>query len=272
MDDQQNEDSETPKLRMKQETPAASDASKSCPQCESSLPQDAVLCVQCGYDFRSGTTHKTATGLPHTLGVLAAVVISVAVAAVAILILINVFKNDDAVAPVATSPVDPPPPPPAHVPLPPETVLEPTAIAEPVATPEPPDPVAPVEADVSVETPDEAADAAEPVDDHSDEEMDTVDTQQEEADLRRALRDSLNQRVPAHQIGDEVALRRMNGFVHRGELVAIRDGMALVVDGEIRERVPLNELDRDSRLLVDEAFRERLVESRLQGMLKKRQE
>ncbi len=264
----QEEQEETPKLRVKRDTPPGGEGdTKACPKCGADCPEDAVLCVQCGYDFRSGTVHKTATGMSHTLLVIIAVVVSVVIAAGAILILMNVFKKGDPQPIAAVSEDTPPAPPqPAHVGVPEEAVPErPEAVEPPVEVTEEPEPLEEPDAlEEAVE--EEIAEVVEQV-----EEEEIVDPEREMEEMRESLRLSLDDRVPPHLIGDTVVLRRMNGFVHRGELVAIRDGVALVVDGEIRERVPLQELDRDSRLLVDMEFRERLVESRLRAMLENRE-
>jgi len=260
MDDQDTERTSSP-LHVKRDPVAATEPAKACPSCGSEMPAEAVLCVQCGYDFRSGAVHKTAKHIPYALGVILAVVVSVVITAVAIVVLLNVFRSDDPSPPPTTTPVDPAPPQPAHVAVPADVAPEP---AERVETPPAPEPE-PIDPSEAVDPPLE-----EEIDDE-DAIQDEADPRQQEEELRRSLRDALDERVPPRRIGDTVELRRLNGFVHRGELVAIRDGVALVVDGEIRERVPLQELDRDSRILVDEEFRERLVNSRLRGMLRNRE-
>lgn len=259
MHEQQDQNEDAPKLRLKRNAETGDAPSRKCPTCGAEMAGDAVLCVQCGYDFRSGAVLKTSTGISHTLVVVAGVLISVVVAALAIVILVNIFKSDPAPVPPLPTEETPAQPLPAHleeseapVPAEPDTI-------EPRPELEPDKPVDPKTETDEDEPPEEPAKSE-------------VDLEAEKAAVRRSLRESLDDRVPPHLIGDNVALRRLNGFVHRGKLVAIRDGMALVVDGEIRERVPLNELDRDSRLLVDEEFRERLVESRLRAMMENREE
>ncbi len=253
MPEQEDHNEEAPKLRLKRQPDESVAQTEKCPKCGTDVPGDCVLCVQCGYDFRSRAGRKTSTGISHTVAVVAGVIISTIIAAAAIVILVNVFKSDLKPVPAPLTEETPAQPPPKHMAEPEIPVpAEPEEI-EPIAAPEPED-VAEEELALDDEEPEDAA-------------VQKVDLEEEQARLRRSLRDSLDDRVPPHLIGDKVALRRLNGFVHRGTLVGIRDGMALVVDGEIRERVPLKELDRDSRLLVDEEFRERLVDSRLRGML-----
>ena len=265
MDKQEHENEAAPKLRLQTDDVETEVPNKQCPKCNAGVPGDAVLCVQCGYDFRSGAVLKTATGLPHTIAVIVGVVVSVIVAAAAIVILINVFRgNDEPVPVVPATPAEEAPgeaaaPVPAHIALPDEAVPERPEIADPD-----PEPLNDVEPEPTA-TPDDSEEV--PALAPAEEATEAVDPLVQEEEFRHALRVSLDERVPPYQIGDEVELRRMNGFVHRGELVAIRDGVAMVVDGEIRERVPVNELDRDSRLLVDQEFRDRLVESRLRAML-----
>ena len=84
--------------------------------------------------------------------------------------------------------------------------------------------------------------------------------------LRRTeLREALEQSKPLYQKGDRVALRRADGLVYRGIFLGVHDGLALIVDGETRERVAVSRLDHDSRIRCDEAYRERMVERRLQA-------
>lgn len=268
MDNQEQQNGEeAPKLRIKRDPGVAEDTKKQCPKCGTEMPDDAVLCVQCGYDLRSGSVHKAASGLSHTVLVIATVVAGVLIAAVSILILIKVFSGSDETVPVVAAPAEPEP---AAVEAPVEPVPEEPEPLEvmPHAEEDSVEQAAPVdeqdEEPVDIDETPEAAATDEPEEEEAVEEVDRA-AQREE--MRHSLRVSLDDRIPMLAIGDEVELRRNNGFVHRGELVAIRDGMALVVDGEIRERVPLNELDRASRLQVDTEFRERLVESRLRAMI-----
>ncbi len=259
MDEPEEKKEETPKLRVRRDTGGAESTPKECPNCNARLPEDAVLCVQCGYDFRSGTVHKASSpGLSRALIAIISVV-AVILAAVAVVLLISVFRGDDVADTDVMETVDP---------VPDEEQVR--TETDPPAPDE--EDVAPTDEEPEAELPETepAEEVAEPAEEEAreEEERETIDLEQRAQELRDSLSASLDDRVPMVQVGDEVALRRTNGLVHRGELVAIRDGQALIVDNEIRERVPLNELDRDSRLLVDREFRDRLVESRVQAALR----
>lgn len=100
-----------------------------------------------------------------------------------------------------------------------------------------------------------------------DEEWDHDEAPDEPGDvstLRARLVQSLDKSQPLYAYGDSVELRRANGQVHRGVFLGINDDLALVVDGDIRERVPLEELDRASRIRTDPVYRERMIEARIE--------
>ncbi len=241
-----------PRLRVKKDVSPGARPHKPCPQCEADMPEDAVLCVKCGYDARSGKRLKT-RAWPHVFTMAASIFASLVVVTVGIVILVGVLGGDRA---------DPPLP-------------EPVAPAEPTARPAPsPTPTEPTDDEEIVDAEDEQEEPADQVedDDTPREEPETVSDEPAAEDeiqevLREQLRAGLDERLPMYAMGDEVALRRTNGLVHRGQLAGVRDGFALVVDGEQRERVRLDELDRDSRLRLEAELRERFVEHRLQQIL-----
>lgn len=87
--------------------------------------------------------------------------------------------------------------------------------------------------------------------------------------LRARLVKSLDQSRPLYVYGDSVELRRKNGRMHRGVFLGVYDDLALVVYGDIRDRVPLDELDRDSRIRTDPVYRERMIEARIEYLVRR---
>ena len=167
-----------------------------------------------------------------TFAVAGTILVGLLVALAAIVYLVNQFHHPTPLPPTQAAPEQPPAPPP------PATDAVVIAIAEPIQ---------------ETETTFFA----------------TAETVVREAQLnieRDQLREQLEGRYPPILIGDNVALRMANGFVHRGRYLGMRDGIAVVSDNGERIRVPIAELDRESRLRADPEARELLVEQRLQQM------
>lgn len=226
------------------------DPGKPCPACNASIPSDAVLCVHCGFDLRKGKPIKPHGGLPHLLAVLLSVVLGLMVSAIAIVALLNIFMDRD-----------PAPEPPTHeqpAPSPlgmPEDTVEKTVESDEKVDDELVEKASPIE-------PEPAIEIAEP-DPFEEEAL----RHQREQELRVGLRSILDERVPLRQVGDEVALRQQNGFIHRGRIVSMRvDRLAIIDEGE-RTVVIYDQLDANSRAAVDPVYREVMIEQRLKTQL-----
>ena len=220
-----------PRLRVNRGAPlGSSQPVRRCPQCGDHVRDDEVLCVECRRTIQRRTPDRTRTALSVYVMLGLSIAASIIVAAAAIMILVSIRADRD---PFTTATQAPPPP---HDYGPPNihAALETGADeASDRATP--------------------SAPTAEP----ATSETDRVDA------LQQRLRDSLDARWPMYDMGDTVALRRTDGLVHRGQLAGVRDGYTLLVDGNRRERVPLDALDAESRLRVDSDWRERRVAQRL---------
>jgi hypothetical protein len=73
-----------------------------CPSCGASLAEGAVICVQCGYDFRSGRRVDEEVAPRTNPLMIAGVALLVAVAAV--LVAWRILSSDTTVAPVVVPP------------------------------------------------------------------------------------------------------------------------------------------------------------------------
>lgn len=263
-DSLENNDEAPPRLRIKRGAPVGAGPTTPCPQCHADMPKDAVLCVQCGYDARSGQRLRTRTAWPQKLMMGASVLASLAVAVAAVVILVRVLGSSDT-GTMLPEPVVPVESEPRATPRPATTIPEKEIESVSVTRITP--------AEVEQEAPPAAAEDTEPgttarpdTDKGTDPGTTTSEDPAHEA-LRRRLQEGLDERMPMYAVGDEVALRRTDGLVHRGQLAGVRDGHALVVDGERRERVRIDELDRDTRLRLDPELRERRIKHRMQQLL-----
>lgn len=221
-----------PKLQMKKE--GTVDGGKRCPHCNGSMAPDAVICLQCGYDLRTGRPFsQPGAGLGQMkplLTVLGLVILAGIVWTVMKQRSGSGIMGDPVPQAPAAAPQEQPQPAPAPAPAP-APVVE--VVQPPAPEPAPAPAEAAPEKPVPVETPEQ---------------------------MRARLTRSLNDRYPMFVPGAPIAIRRVNGLVHRGELVVLGPQSAtLKVEKQIVE-VPYNVLDRGSRLRCDAEFRKKLVE------------
>ena len=229
--------SEPPKLKMNRGMPVGGGQPQACPRCGASIPGDAAFCMHCGYDLRSGTRLKTSQGTPRNLKILLGLLVGIlAVGGAGALWLLFTDLDD---------PVD---------------SKTPTDDAPAVSAAE--QDRAPTEGKEEAE--EDAGLDERAAEQHAREEAATEERKRE---LRASLTESLDERAAMYELGDRVELVQYNGLVHRGRLVAIRDGMALLVDGELRSRVELRELDPHSRLRMDVDYRDQVIQRRVRELL-----
>jgi type IV secretory pathway VirB10-like protein len=209
------------------------------------------------------------------LAALLAVILGLAIVALSLGVVVNVFRVKEQIQPEAS------PPPPVRVAEPPQPLrvepeevepAPPTPLQEPIPEPAPiikPEPEPAIDAEQpEEEPPPPEADMTDSYEDNAaaptlDDLYTAPDNRESDMLVRDRLRISLNRAAPPFELGDRVELRRTNGMLHRGQLVSVSSNDLLIVDGEIRERVPLRELDYPSRLRVDPVMRESLIERRL---------
>ncbi len=215
-----------------------------CPSCGASLPEGAVLCVQCGYDFRSGRRVDEEVA-PRTNPLLIAgiaLVVALAAGLVAWRILGGEEPPPVVAAPVVeAAPVKPPEPASVPVPEPVATAAVPEVVASGATNP-----AAPVEVVAETNTP-----PAEP----------PVDPAVLEAEQREIVIEQLDQQAPLFQAGDELELRLTNGLVQRGSFVSRSEQSLVVQVGSNQLRtMEFTLLDRGSRVRSDPLYRSRYID------------
>lgn len=222
-----------------------------CPSCGAVLPEEAVICVQCGYDFRSGRRVDEEAAPRSNPLLIAGVALLVAVAAG--LVAWRILGSS-------------PPPPPVSPPAP--VVAAPAPPAEPTPAPAVASNPAPAEV-VATNTPstnlvDTVAETNAPP------AVPAVDPAVVEAEQRNAVEAQLDQMAPLYNAGDELELRLTNGLVQRG-VFASRTETALVVkiSSNQTRAVEFTLLDRGSRVRSDPQYRARYVDFHVQQRVQK---
>lgn len=249
---------ETPaKLRINRNAPVGAGPTTPCPHCGADMPKGGVICVACGVDLRTGKQLKSANAAtPQKVALLAGGILLLLLLVTLAAILLNGDQDMEATPALI-----------AEVPASPEPSSEPVPDQPDVDVPS--EPASDLAENVVPEEEEEFPDEQSVPDSNTEQEVDP-DTERDRErfeSMRATLRKALDERAPPYIVGDEVELRLETGLVHRGTLVSVRQGVALIVDEDIRERVPIDGLDRPSRLRIDPDVRERLIESRLRQLL-----
>ena len=233
-------------MRVQRDAPNLS-GSKTCPSCKSTIGRDAVLCIRCGHDFKTGKKIvKPSWTSQHKGAVLASAAgLVVLVAALAFALWPKSLPPPIApiTPPLAVQPAPPPPPPPAAAaPVP----VPPAAVAQPVAPPRPPPP-SPTPAQLAAR--------------QAETDRAAFEAKKQRAEL--ALRQKLDSGKPMYTVGNAVELRRRNGVIDKGTLRGFSgegtNRVALVVNPTRKSAVPLVSLDPDSRIRLDPEYREAFI-------------
>jgi multidrug efflux pump subunit AcrA (membrane-fusion protein) len=253
-----------PDLHVIHDAPDLHGAGKPCPKCGAKAPADAILCIQCGYNFKTGK--KVGGGLPPetkrliTLGAVAGVIL------IGGLVWLLLPKEEEFV-------------PPSNVPSAEQIAADRAAreqkLAEEKAAKEKEaaDKKAAEEAEkariaAEKEAALQAQAEAEAAAARAAEEAAAAEAEAQrrafEAKKAQALetfRVRLDQTEPMYQAGETVELRTRNGLVHKGTLKRYgrRDGVRFAVlatelNGDVE--VPVPNLDPVSRRRCDAEFRE----------------
>lgn len=230
------------KLQLKREDPDG--ASGKCPSCGAAMAEDAVICLSCGFDTRTGRRADDEAP-PRQNPLLVAALAVVIVGATAVVLVRAMKKEDTAATPAsATAPVASPPLPQATTDAP--SNLSPVA-AESTAATTVPSPQA------AVASPADTAPAA-PADAAAD--WDAV--AQKQRDLAAAQLDRV---APMFEAGGAVELRMTNGIVQRGVLRALTDEhLVLEVSSNDVRQIALPALDRSTRVRADLDYRDRYID------------
>lgn len=210
---------------------------KRCPSCEATLPPEVVVCIQCGYDTRTGSRYLDN---PQKSRMLQWVLWGFGLIILAGLAKAFLFQGRTGeVQGTVTPPVQQAFGASASAA---DTVANEIAVARPAVGVETALP--PVVTDFSNKSPEDIAKL--------------------KAEYRATLNEQLGVTYPMYAPGDSVVLRRVNGLIHRGTLAALRSDVVVVVQNGQTNEVSLKELDRASRLKCDPAFRAQVVDFHVQ--------
>ena len=233
--------------RLKLKKDAVDGEARTCPSCGASLHPDAVICLQCGFDFRTGKSLNN----PESKNRPSPLIVVGTLLAVAAAIVVIVLRQPSSAPPAATTT----PPPPPGLPAAPTNSTTASSMPAPEVTSAP----AP-DATAAITPPSEAPAAdvdAAPIEPSPP----AIDWAAVESEQRQRAVAELNRRAPLFDKGEPVELRLTNGIVHRGVFKGLQPGGVEleIASNEIRQ-VPALALDRATRLRVDPEFRERYIE------------
>lgn len=219
---------------------------RTCPNCGAAIPEDAVLCVNCGYDLRSGQV-LAARRVSPLLTALAGLAIGLVIGGLAGYL---AGRGRYAAVPVSalatvSAKVEPGAAAQATVS---QTVPAESGAAE---SPQPPVLETPAVEEAQVATAGEQALSSQP-------------TAEERSELRqrieRRLRAWMEKRYPPYEKDKEADLRLRSGIVYRGRYLGVKGDTAVIVKGGESIEVPLAELDVASRLRADMAYRSQYLQ------------
>jgi type IV secretory pathway VirB10-like protein len=230
---------------------------KPCPSCKAQVARDAVICVQCGYNFatRQKVAGNSWFAANQKLVVMAGSGLLIMVLGLAYLF----WPEPDLPPPVISTPdpvAQPAPAPTAE----PEATAEPAA-AEPEAPAQPEAPPEPTPEEIAAQKAEEERLAREAEEARLAAERAAFEARKAQAE--RTLRQQLETREPMHTLGETVELRRKNGLVHKGELQRFsgtgNERVAVVTTSTGEIGVPLVALDGPSRRRMDADYREAYI-------------
>ncbi|MBN1268529.1 MAG: hypothetical protein JXB04_03000 [Kiritimatiellae bacterium] len=226
----------TPRQRLalkKDET--ISGSMKRCPLCDSSVPQESVICLTCGYDWRTGRQQQVGfrpSGFPLSRILLVAAV--AAAVGIAAYVYLRMKPAPTALPHPSEAPAVTAEPAPTYA-GPGETTPPPTEQERAAA-----------EAEVAREAQMEA-DAAE---------------------FRAEMTRMLDARAPPYERNSPVAFRKTNGIIQRGTYLGVKEDVAILMQEQEMIEIALAELDRETRIRCDQVYRERYIEFLVQKRLR----
>lgn len=234
-----------PKLQVKQGSPVAT-AYRNCPSCGALAQEEAVFCVQCGYNFKTGRRYaETAARTKLIRNVLASVALLVlcGVAFMVIRSRLDSLKSGEQSAEQ-----------PRTAPMPAASATStPAMVAAPAGEP----------TVATVET--EGAGALSNVLEQSD--IDSTLGKMAQ-DFKAALEAQLDKKYPRYAKGEAIALRKSNGMVQRGTLDVVTLTLVVLIQNGRHTEIPLAELDRETRLRCDPVYREKWIDAQVKKRFK----
>ena len=234
--------SHAPKLLIKQGSPVAT-AYRNCPSCGSLVQEEAVFCVQCGYNFKTGKRYGEVSAQVRMVRKLVAIAGLVILGAVALFIIQSRWSSRDAGGKPEVM----------DAPMPAVTATSVTAV---VAIPE-----ETVSTSPEMEGPEALSNVLEQTD------IDSALAKMEQ-EFKNTLKAQLGKKYPMYTKGETVALRKSNGMVHRGTLEVVTRELAVIIQDGRHTEISLSELDRETRLRCDTSFREKWINAQVKKRFK----
>ena len=205
------------------------------------MGQDAVICIQCGYDQRSGLQFS---GKPLVPGGRSRVMLIVGIVILAGLVWSLMRPTEEPVEIVELSSDQPS-----------DTVAQADGRdASPVASSAPQAPESAV-VDGSSSTVQTATAEASPTSEAATEERQAMEER-----IRAQLAGQIKMSYPVYTNGEHVALRRVNGMIHRGTYLGVNSNAVVILVGRDPMRVPLAVLDTSTRLRSDSDSRAKFID------------
>ncbi|MBW7907440.1 MAG: hypothetical protein H3C50_00750 [Kiritimatiellae bacterium] len=218
-----------------------------CPSCGADMPPSAVICIECGYDTRTGRRSGEENRRKLSPPIIFALVLAVIGAGATIALRVLNSSSDTL----------PPPSPSQQAPAP-------TAETPAPSAPDTPAPASP-EASATAPTTTDAvaaasaeAPAAEP---EPEPEPPAIDWTAIEAEQLEKATEELDRRAPMYEAGEAIELRLTNGIIVRGVFKGLTNGEVTlaVAEDDVRE-LPIESLDRQNRVRTEADYRQRYVE------------
>ncbi len=215
---------------------------KRCPGCGSAMQPEAVLCIYCGYDLRTGKPINTPTPMSPIWRVVAWGLGAILVALGLKIVLGRFGTANHAASPPSVA-----------------TTVVSTASAPAAA------PVAPAAAMARSNA---AVAQAASTGQTAAVTLNPAEVARREQELRQEYRRRLNEKYPLFERGASIVLYRANGMVHRGMLVDLKPDAVVLYTQSQRIDIPFKTLKQESRVQCDAKFRDQLIEAQVQKKMR----
>lgn len=230
-----------PRLQVRRDVPVA--GGKKCPSCGGIMAEDAIICVRCGFDTRTGITWQAKSARNNIVRLVIGVS-GVVIVAGWLHLWLKAKRESGSIGDMPVS---------VHS----ASGSAMTSTTERVIAQPAPREIATVEVAV----------AEVPAHTSITEETQTVPAGPSREELEKQFTETLNARYPLYERGAYAVLRQNNGLVHRGEvLVLSTNSVTLKTEMGIKE-IPFAALDRESRIRCDPEARRRLIALRVDQKL-----
>ncbi|MCO5060505.1 MAG: zinc ribbon domain-containing protein [Kiritimatiellae bacterium] len=218
-----------------------------CPSCGADMPPSAVICIECGYDTRTGRRSGEENRRKLSPAIIFALVLAVVGAGATIALRVLNSSSDTL----------PPPSPSQQAPAPTAETPAPSA----PDTPAPASPEASATAPAATEAVAAASAEAPAAEPEPEPEPPAIDWAAVEAEQLEKANEELDRRAPLYEAGEAIELRLTNGIIVRGVFKGLRNGEVTlaVAEDDVRE-LPIESMDRQNRVRTEADYRQRYVE------------